>query len=342
MAAGLRTAWPGSKPFTGSADERAVRGRGWTDAPTLDRMSLVPVDETITKALARVPVLAGREVDVSVLAGGFTNSVFLVRADDERYVFRVPGQSSDLLEINRADERYNAEIAARAGASPDLVDYVEGMDVMVLGFIEGHVPTIEDLQTPDQVRRIAEAVRTLHGGPRFNNDADMFDRAKRWLEACNKVSIRVPDGIDSRMGELDDIARALAANPLPTVPCHNDLAPYNFIDDGDRLWIIDFEFSGNNDPCSDLGMIASEAELDVDLRTILCEAYFGDATPSLLARIRLYAMLSNVGWSLYSAIQAVVLSDESYWDEATGFWKAVVEALDSDEMPSMLSAVTGG
>jgi thiamine kinase-like enzyme len=304
-------------------------------------MSLVPVDETITKALARVPVLAGREVDVSVLAGGFTNSVFLVRADDERYVFRVPGQSSDLLEINRADERYNAEIAARAGASPDLVDYVEGMDVMVLEFIEGHVPTIEDLQTPDQVRRIAEAVRTLHGGPRFNNYADMFDRAKRWLEACNKVSIRVPDGIDSRMGELGDIARALAANPLPTVPCHNDLAPYNFIDDGDRLWIIDFEFSGNNDPCSDLGMIASEAELDVDLRTILCEAYFGDATPSLLARIKLYAMLSNVGWSLYCAIQAVVLSDESYWDEATGFWKAVVEALDSDEMPSMLRAVTG-
>lgn len=305
-------------------------------------MSLVPVDETITKALARVPVLAGREVDVSVLAGGFTNSVFLVRADDERYVFRVPGQSSDLLEINRADERYNAEIAARAGASPDLVDYVEGMDVMVLEFIEGHVPTIEDLQTPDQVRRIAEAVRTLHGGPRFNNDADMLDRAKRWLEACNKVSIRVPDGIDSRMGELDDIARALAANPLPTVPCHNDLAPYNFIDDGDRLWIIDFEFSGNNDPCSDLGMIASEAELDVDLRTILCEAYFGDATPSLLARIKLYAMLSNVAWSLYCAIQAVVLSDDSYWDEATGFWKAVVEALDSDEMPSMLRAVTGG
>jgi thiamine kinase-like enzyme len=213
---------------------------------------------------------------------------------------------------------------------------------MVLEFIEGHVPTIEDLQTPDQVRRIAEAVRTLHGGPRFNNDADMFDRAKQWLEACNEVSIRVPDGIDSRMGELDDIARALAASPLPTVPCHNDLAPYNFIDDGDRLWIIDFEFSGNNDPCSDLGMIASEAELDEDLRTILCEAYFGDATPPLLARLELYAVLSNVWQSLYCAIQAVVLSDEGYWDEAAGFWKAAVDGLDSDEMPSMLRAVTGG
>src|SRR4051794_18018688 len=196
----------GERPTSSHADERAVRGRGWTDEPTLDRMSLVPVDETITNAVARVPLLAGREVDVSVLAGGFTNSVFLVRADDERYVLRVPGQSSALLEINRADERYNAEIAARAGVSPDVVDYVEDVNVMVLAFIEGHVPTIEDLQTPDQVRRIAEAVRTLHGGPRFNNDADMFDRAKRWLEACNKVSIRVPDGIDSRTGELDDTA----------------------------------------------------------------------------------------------------------------------------------------
>jgi thiamine kinase-like enzyme len=305
-------------------------------------MSLVPVDQAITKAVERCSVLVGREVDVSVLADGFTNDVFLVRADDERYVFRVPGQSSDLLEINRADERYNAEMAAMAGVSPDVVDYVEGMAVMVLEFIDGHVPTIEDLQTPDQVRRIAEAVRTLHGGPRFNNDADMFDRAKRWLEACSKVSIRVPGGIDSRMGELDDIARALAAYPLPTVPCHNDLAHYNFIDDGNRLWIIDFEFSGNNDPCSDLGMIASEAQLDEDLRTILCEAYFGDATPSLLARLKLYAVLSNVWQSLYCAIQAVVLSDESFLDEATGFWKAVVEALDSDEMPSMLRAVAGG
>jgi thiamine kinase-like enzyme len=233
-------------------------------------------------------------------------------------------------------------MAARAGVSPGVVDYVEGLDVMVLEFIDGRVPTVEDLQTPDQVRRIAEAVRKLHDGPRFSNDADTFHRAKRWLEACNQVSIRVPDGIDSRIGELDAVACALAANPLPTVPCHNDLAPYNFIDDGDRLWIIDFEFSGNNDPCSDLGMIASEAELDVDLRTILCEAYFGDATPSLLARLKLYAMLSNVAWSLYCAIQAVVLSDEGYWDEAAGFWKAVVGVLDSDEMPSMLRAVEGG
>lgn len=321
-----------------------------------ERESARSGNATITEAVQRVSVLGGREVDVSILAGGFTNGVFLVCADGERYVVRVPGQSSDLLEINRADERYNAEMAASAGVSPDVVDYVGELDVMVLQFIDGHVPTVGELQNPDQVRRIATAVRALHGGPRFNNDADMFARAKRWLGACHKAAIRVPDGIESRMGGLDEIAAALARHPLPSVPSHNDLAPYNFIDDGEALWIVDFEFSGNNDPCVDLGMIASEAELDEGLRTVLCEAYFGEAAPSLLARMKLSAVLSNVGWSLYCAIQAgqpsstqaptithakpsVALSDEGYGAGATAYWKAVVDALDSDEMPHLLHTV---
>jgi thiamine kinase-like enzyme len=302
-------------------------------------MGLVPGDGTITEAVQRVSLLAGREVEVSILAGGFTNSVFLVRADDERFVFRVPGQASDLLEINRADERYNAQMAARSGVSPDVVDYVEDLQVMVLQFIDGRVPTVEDLQTPDQVRRIATAVRGLHAGPQFNNQADMFSWGKRWLRACESLSISVPDGLHGRLGDLDGIARALAVHPMATVPCHNDLAPYNFIDDGDRLWIIDFEFSGNNDPCFDLAGIVSEAELDEDLCTILLEAYFGEATPFLLARLRLCGVLSDFGWSVYCALQAEVRSDERFSGWASNFWKAVLDVLDGDEMPHLLRTV---
>jgi thiamine kinase-like enzyme len=124
------------------------------------------------------------------------------------------------------------------------------------------------------------------------------------------------------------------------VPCHNDLAPYNFIDDGDQLWIIDFEFSGNNDPCFDLGGIASEVELEDDLRMVLCEAYFGEATLSFLARLKLCAVLSNFAWSLYCAIQAAVLADDGFWDGASDYWKAVLDALDADEMPRLLRTAT--
>ena len=199
-------------------------------------------------------------------------------------------------------------------------------------------------------------MRALHGGPRFNNDAAVFARAKRWLAACHSLALPSPRRHREPHGGLDAVAHALALDPLPTVPSHNDLAPYNFLDDGDRLWIIDFEFSGNNDPCFDLGMIAGEADLDADLRTVLCEGYFGEATPSLLARMELWAVLSNFGWSLYCAIQAaqpasteatvthakpsVALSDEGYSAGATAYGKAVVDALDSDEMAHLLHTVT--
>jgi thiamine kinase-like enzyme len=220
------------------------------------------------------------------------------------------------------------------------VDYVEDLQVMVLQFIDGRVPTVEDLQTPDQVRRIATAVRGLHAGPQFNNQADMFSWGKRWLRACESLSISVPDGLHGRLVDLDGIARALAVHPMATVPCHNDLAPYNFIDDGDRLWIIDFEFSGNNDPCFDLAGYVSEAELDEDLCTILLEAYFGEATPFLLARLRLCRVLSDFGWSVYCALQAEVRSDdERFSGWASNFWKAVLDVLDGDEMPHLLRTV---
>ena len=184
--------------------------------------------------------------------------------------------------MNRADERDNAEIAASAGVSPHVVDYVEDMDVMVLEFIEGHVPTME---TPDprQVRRIADAVRPLHGGPRSTTTRTCSTGPSGGCAPATSVN---PGSRRHRVEWTDSTTSPACSRPRirPTVPCHNDLAPYNFIDDGEQLWIIDFEFSGNNDPCFDLGMIASEAELDEDLRTILCEAYFGEATPWLLAR----------------------------------------------------------
>ncbi len=145
------------------------------------------------------------------------------------------------------------------------------------------------------------------------------------------------------MGELDDIARALAANPLPTVPCHNDLAPYNFIDDGDRLWIIDFEFSGNNDPCYDLGMIAGEASLDDDRAAMLCEAYFGVADPAMLARMRLHSTIAHIGWAVWASIQLRVSTRDidfarivkTYWDQARAM-------LDSEEFPRLMYTASEG
>src|SRR2546430_13508839 len=103
-----------------------------------------------------------------------------------------------------------------------------------------------------------------------------------------------------------DIERAVAVAALVSAPCHNDLLSENFIDDGVSLRVVDYELSGNNDPCFDLGNAAQEASFDEELRTILCETYFGRLDRQQLARMNLFALMSDVGWTLWGAIQAKI------------------------------------
>ncbi|HEY5033783.1 MAG TPA: FAD-dependent oxidoreductase [Candidatus Dormibacteraeota bacterium] len=95
--------------------------------------------------------------------------------------------------------------------------------------------------------------------------------------------------------ELTSGSRAVEKGALASVPCHNDLLCENFIDDGAALRIVDYELSGNNDPCFDLGNTAQEAEFDQDLRAALCAAYFGREDARQLARMNLFALMSDVG-----------------------------------------------
>jgi len=272
----------------------------------------------------------GRDVTLSPLSGGSMNSVFLAQVGNDRYVIRKPGSSSDLLGMNRTAEHRNAEIAAETGVAPKILEYVDASDVMVLEFIEGPSPTAEDLQSSAQVRRLAQSCLRLHGGRRFVNDFDMYRKIEDWFGVCQERAIGVPDGVQERMALVGEVAQTLAHNSLPGVPCHNDLAPYNFIDDAASLRMIDFEFSGNHDPCSELGMMADEAELDEDLRALLCEVYFGEAAPRLLARMSLYNLVAQVGWMLFCAIQGYSDGVESYWGPA-------MRSLDSAELPTLLS-----
>ena len=286
--------------------------------------------------IGRIEMFEGRDLQISPLSGGHMNGVFLVGVGDERFAVRVPGQASEILEMDRAAERYNAGAAAETGVSPRILDYLDDANVMVLEFVEGAIPTIEDVQSLEQVQRMVTSIRRLHDGRRYINDFDMLARARHWLQACQQRGFPVPDGALARLGQVEEIARVLRSGTEPTVPCHNDLAPYNFIDDGQQLWIIDFEFSGNNDPCYDLGGIASEAELDDALTSALCASYFGETTPRLLARMKLHAAIANFGWMLFCSIQAELIPDPGFWEGATAYWTTVLEVLDSKELPQLM------
>jgi len=294
---------------------------------------------TIDEVLGRVSVWRGLEVACSPLAGGLTNENWVVEAGGSKYVVRIPGASTELLAVDRVNERANAEAAARTGVSPRIVDYLDDVSVMVLEFIPGETMSGERLREPGMAVRMAESLRRLHAGPRFRTDFDMFGLVEYYLWIAAQHGIRIPDGFEQRVDGLADVQRALLVHALPTVPSHNDLMAQNYIDDGRQLWIIDFEYSGNNDPCFDLADTALECEFDETGRADLCRAYFGRDDEVQLARMGLFALMADVGWTLWAAIQAKISAIHyDFWGWALERWDRAELAMDPGRLRPLLEA----
>jgi len=297
---------------------------------------------TADDAVARVSLWKGEKVEVSPLSGGLTNENYLVTAGGIRYVVRIPGQSTELLAIDRANEVHNTVAAATTGIGPRVLEFIRAGNVMVLEFIDGPTMTARTLQSTEMATRMAASFRRLHAAPRFLRDFNMFRLIEQYLEIVGNHNVTIPADYRERLPLVAEIERAVKGAALPSVPCHNDLLCENFIDDGSALRIVDYELSGNNDPCFDLGNTAQEAEFDDELRAALCEAYFGRLDERQLARMNLFALMSDVGWTLWGAIQAKISAiDYDFTGYYTARWLRALDAMESERLPALLRTAVG-
>ncbi len=287
----------------------------------------------VDEAVSRVSLWKGREVRVTALSGGLTNENYLVEVGGQRYVMRLPGRSTELLSIDRANEVYNTKAAATTGIGPKVLEHVAGFDVMVLEFIAGTTMSAKTLQSKQMAARMAQSFHRLHAGPRFLQDFNMFRLIETYLGIVDEHEVAIPRGYRDWLPTVAMIERVVSAGALPPAPCHNDLLCENFIDDGSALRIVDYELSGNNDPCFDLGNTAQEAGFDQELRAALCEAYFGSVDGRQLARMNLFALMSDVGWTLWGAIQAKISAvDFDFAGYYAGRWERALEVLRSEDL----------
>src|SRR2546423_9765641 len=294
---------------------------------------MVQSKSRVDEALSHVSLWRGREPTVSPLSGGLTNENYLVEAGGRRYVMRLPGASTELLFIDRLNELYNTRAAAGTGIGPAVLEHVPELDVMVLEFISGPTMSAQTLQSDRMARRMAESFRRLHAAPRFFKDFNMFRLIEDYLRIVEQHEVRIPSDYRQRLPLVDEIERAVQPGALPSVSCHNDLLCENFIDDGRWLRIVDYELSGNNDACFDLGNTAQEASLDDELRAVLCEAYFGRLDRQQLARMNLFALMSDVGWTLWGAIQAKISTlDFDFTDYYTTRWNRAIAVMESGRL----------
>jgi len=283
------------------------------------------------------------QLRITPIAAGLTNKNYRVDVGDRTYFLRMPGASTELLAIDRANELENTQAAAEAGVGPKVVHHDPNTGALLLEWIDGRTMSNDAFRAAGMPARIAESLRKLHAGPRFRDDFDMFRLTEYYLSVVDGRAIRIPNGYRDELPKVKLIEAALTAHPLPTVPCHNDLLAENYLDDGRQLWIVDYEYSGNNDPTFELGNTAQELGFDAARQEELCAAYFGEPTPALLARMRLQMIMSDVGWTLWAAIQAAISAiDYDFWGWAEERWGRASTAFARDDFDDLLAEAVGG
>ena len=268
------------------------------------------------EVLGRLATFAGHKRRLRLLTGGLTNRNYQVTVDTgDRYVARFSSPKSALLAIDRDAEYENSRRAAATGVGPEVVEFAPAEGVLVVKWIDGKTFADADLDDEEQLARLARTCRQLHGGARFVSDFDMFVVQRRYLAIVQEFGFRLPHDYLTFEADVRRIEAALRASAGPVVPCHNDLLAANVMDDGQRLWLIDFEYSGNNDPCFELGNAWSEAALPPDRLEHLVTCYFGGPSALQTARARLFALMAKYGWTLWASIQDAVSDvDFDFWE----------------------------
>lgn len=284
----------------------------------------------IEEVISKVDDWKGRDATIQHLSGGLTNTNYKVIVDGKPFFIRVPGEGTELLAIDRNNEYHNSKAAADVGVGPKILHHFPESNVMVLEFLDGKTMSKEALNAAGMPTRMAQSIKRLHAGERFLTDFNMFRLTEYYLHLCKERGIKIPDGYLERTATVNEIEKAMSVNPLAVVPCNNDLLAENYIDDGEQLWLIDYEYSGNNDPTFELGNTCQEMQFnDVQIEEV-CAAYFGKATPSLIARMKLNMIMSDVGWGLWAAIQTDISKiDFDFWGWAIERWGRAVEKMDS-------------
>ena len=233
---------------------------------------------------------------------------------------------------------HNTKAAAAAGVGAPVVDYRPDLGILLIGYLDGRTLTNADFQRPEVVAKVAAGCRKLHAGPRFRGEFDMFRLQHEYLNVVQDKGFRLPGDYLDYADRFREIEQILTRTDHTTVPCNNDLLAGNFVEDGDKVWLIDYEYSGNNDPCFELGNVWSECQLSTDQLEELVTAYYGASLRHKIARARLQGIVSKYGWALWGAIQSASSPlDFDFWGWAMERYDGAVAEFDGPDFTRFLN-----
>lgn len=294
-------------------------------------------------------VLRGEDLAWTQLFGGLAHVTYQVAtASGDRYVVKFLTQEMDDfgLMIPIGDLIANTVAAGESGIGARVLEALPGIPAIVLEFINGVTLDTADLARPEYIPRIGRAIRDLHTrAPAMRNSIVIWKFLDDYLGLLDQHALASPDGLLDWLPVMRRIQAALDARRLPPVPSNNDLLAKNVMDDG-RVRLIDYDFSGMNDPMFDVGDVAMEGDYDPDQVGRLCAAYFGRHDPVQYARARLFGIAAQYTWSLLFVGMDKLLSDSpdesfDYWDEAMQRWHWTRAKLADPELDTLIAQARG-
>lgn len=283
------------------------------------------------------------EADQITRLGGLTNLVHRVEVANRSVIVRIPGDGTEAY-IDRAVELHNAKAAASAGISPNVLFGDPDTGLM----ISEAVPNIETM-TPELFKsrqgspaRAGKALAKLHNSSEtFEFRFELFAMIDDYLNILATKDVTLPDGYHDVVAAAEPVKDVLARSVLPLAPCHCDPLCENFLDDGNLMWIVDWEYSGMNDPLWDLGDLSVEAGMTNDQDTEMLTAYFGrPPSPAETGRMVIYKAMCDLLWTLWGLIQ--VANDnpaEDFWEYATNRFDRCKTLLTDPSFEGHLAAV---
>ncbi len=265
--------------------------------------------DELVRAMQRVPELAGHELSLTALSGGITNRNFLVAlgGSPDRYVIRLAGNDTHLLGISREVEHAATVAAAGVGVGPEVTAFIRPEGYLVTRFIEGSPVSDEAVHQPETIRRVATSLRRIHDGPPIPGLFVPLRIVEAYRALALARGVRIPPEYDLAASIGRRIELACLANPIELRPCHNDLLNANFIDDGVRIRIVDWEYAGMGDPFFDLGNFSINHELTADEDAYLLTTYDGPDhaadRAARLARLTLMRTVSDFREAMWGVLQ---------------------------------------
>ena len=256
----------------------------------------------INKLRKLIPEWNGKSIKVNPINAGITNINFEVIVGEKSFFLSIPSLNSKLLNIDYKNKYHNNKICGEINISPKVIYFIESENLLVTEFIKSNSSSLTIFQSSKEIEQLVKNIKLLHNANPFLRNFNMLSQISYYQNILKKDYL--PQKLNRYVNNIKSLKNKLYLPNHKLVPCHNDLLAENIINKNNQIFIIDFDYSGNNDPCFELGNLSVEMEYDDEQINKVVKSYYGKINENIISRVNLQGIVSDIGWSLWSYVQA--------------------------------------